>query len=72
MTNLISNEYRTCSINSPSVMEEVNEARGYDLDPLDLLITLENRADTEWRKERSTGSRKIFVNRYVRSAIANL
>ncbi len=72
MTNLISNEYRTCSISSPSVLEEVNEARGYDLDPLDLLITLENCADAEWRKERSNGSRKIFVNRYVRSAIANL
>ena len=72
MTNLISNEYRTCSISSSSVMEEVNEARGYDLDPLDLLIALESRADTEWRQERPTGSRKIFVDCYVRSAIANL
>ena len=69
---LISNEYRTCSLSIPSITEEVNEAKGRDLDPLDLLIALESRADTEWREERQSESRKNFVDRYIRSAIDNL
>ena len=72
MNNLISNEYRTSSMSIPSIMREANEARGYDLDPLDLLTQLEERGDALWRTENSHESRKNFVSRYVSSAIANL
>ena len=69
---LHSNEFMTCSLADATVASAVNETRGCDQDPMDLLIALESRADTEWRDERSTGSRKIFVDRYIRSAIDNL
>ena len=72
MKTLISNEYRTSSLSVPSVMTEANEARGYDLDPADLLIAFEENADALWKAEHSDESRKLFVDRFVSLAISNL
>ncbi len=72
MKTLISNEYRTSSLSVPSVMTEANEARGYDLDPADLLIAFEEDADALWRAEQSEESREAFIDRFVSLAIANL
>ena len=59
-------------ITTPAVLEEANEARGCDKDPLDLLIEFEGRADDEWRSEPSQEPKERFVNRYVRLEIDNL
>ncbi len=72
MKTLMSNEYRTASLSIPSVMGEANEARGYDLDPADLLIAFEEDADALWKAEQSGESRGVFVDRFVSLAIANL
>ncbi len=72
MKTLISNEYRTSSLSVPSVMTEANEARGYDLDPADLLIAFEEDADALWRAEQSEESREAFIDRFISLAIAKL
>ncbi len=72
MKTLISNEYRTSSLSVPSVMTEANKARGYDLDPADLLIAFEEDADALWKAEQSEESREVFVDRFVSLAISNL
>ena len=72
MKTLISNAYRTSSLSVPSVMTEANEARGYDLDPADLLIAFEEDADALWKAEQSEESRGVFVDRFVSLAISNL
>ncbi len=72
MKTLISNEHRTSSLSVPSVMTEANEARGYDLDPADLLIAFEEDADALWKAEQSEGPREAFIDRFVSLAIANL
>ena len=72
MKTLISNEYRTSSLSVRSVMTEANEARGYDLDPADLLIAFEEDADALWKAEQSEESREAFIDRFVSLAIANL
>ncbi len=72
MKTLISNEYRTSSLSVQSVMTEANEARGYDLDPADLLIDIEKDADALWKAEQSEEPREAFIDRFVSLAIANL
>ncbi len=72
MKTLISNEYRTSSLSVRSVMTEANEARGYDLDPADLLIAFEEDADALWKAEQSEEPRGAFVDRFVSLAISNL
>ena len=69
---LISNEYRTCSMSDPGIAEAVNEAKGRDLDPLEMLIELEERADVLWNVERPRVSRRSFVEAYVSMALENL
>ncbi len=51
---------------------EVNAARGHDLDPLDLLILLEDRAAAAWQLDGVAEPQQRFMARYVRSAIDNL
>ncbi len=72
MKTLMSNEYLTASLSIPSVMREANEAKGYGLDPADLLIELEERAQIQWRSECPQAPQKSFVHRYIQAAIANL
>ena len=72
MKTLISNEFRTSSLSVPFVMTEANEARGYDLDPADLLIAFEEDAAALWKAEQSEEPREAFINRFVSLAIANL
>jgi hypothetical protein len=69
---LISNSYRTSSLSIPSVQRELNETKGYDLDPLELLIGLEERAHVLWSARHSTEPRAVFVDQYVADAIARL
>jgi len=69
---LISNSYRTSSLSILSVQRELNETKGYHLDPLELLIGLEERAHAIWRARRSSEPRALFVEQYVADAIARL
>ena len=69
---LISNEYRTCSMSDPTVADAVNEVRGCDLDPLEMLIEFEERAAALWKIEKPRESRQSFVDTYVALAIDNL
>ncbi len=45
MKKLISNEFRTSSMSDPKVEAEANEACRLGLDPLELLILLEEQED---------------------------
>lgn len=69
---LISNEYRTCSISDPAVEQAVNEAKGQHLDPLDVLIEMEARANAVWLHARHDEPRQAFVAAYISIAIDNL
>lgn len=71
-SSLISNAYRTTSLSIPSVQREVNEAKGYGLDPLELLIQLQDRADELWETADCDQSRESFLDQYVSSFIARL
>ena len=48
-TKLLSNEFKTFSIHEhESVLAELNRNKGYGLDPLELLIRMEEAADRLW------------------------
>ena len=59
-------------MSDPTVADAVNEARGGDLDPLEMLITFEERAAALWKIEKPSESQQSFVDIYVAIAIDNL
>jgi hypothetical protein len=69
---LISNEYRTCSLSDPAIADAVNEAKGYALDPAEMLIAFEDRAAKLWRIQKPSESRESFIDSFIASAIDNL
>lgn len=70
--SLISNAYRTISLSDPAIASTVEEIHESELDPLELLIELEDHAQMLWQVTRPDQSRESFVASYVSSAINDL
>lgn len=74
---VISNEHRVKSFSLAGISREINQARGYDMNPCDLLMRLEERGGTLYEAFAIAGTTTeedeyFFIRSYVRKCIDNI